>query len=338
MIVGVIGSGRMGMIRASLLSQTPEVSRVLVGGRTAERAHAAVSEAEIDAEPMAIEDVFEAEPDAFVVAVATAAHESVLQRCLEHRKPVLCEKPLADSLEGTLSLVEEAKSLGVPIQVGFMRRHDPGFAAAREAVRDGALGTVYCIRIVSHDHEVGTDEFAEASGGIFQDLCVHDFDIVRWICGSEFEWLSATGAVREHQQYARIGDWDTCLIGGQLENGALVSISGCRHNPRGYDFRLELFGSRDSIAVGLTGQSPLRTVDEPGLLHGPVFRGFRDRFHTAFANETAAFVLLASKRGANPAPPEDAVAAYRVALACEESARDRRVVNLRDAATRRAEP
>lgn len=318
----------MGLIRATFLAQLPEVSRVLVGARDVGRARAALTEAGIDAVAMGIDDVFESEPDAFVVAASTAAHEAILRRGIEQRKPVLCEKPISDSLEGTLSVIDDAHELGIPVQVGFMRRHDPGFAAARAAVFGGSVGTVYCIRIVSHDYAVGSAEFAEASGGIFQDLCVHDFDIVRWICGSEFAWVSAAGAVREHQHYARIGDFDTCMISAQLESGVPVSIGACRHDSRGYDFRLKIFGSRDSIAVGLTSRSPLRTVDEPRLLTGPVFTGFRDRFATAFELETAAFAALAAGREANPAPPEEALAAYRVAIACEASARDHQIVSL----------
>jgi myo-inositol 2-dehydrogenase/D-chiro-inositol 1-dehydrogenase len=318
----------MGVLRTRLLLDNDAVSEVYVGNRTPTRAQAALAEAGIEARAMSIEQLFARRPDALVIATATAAHGELLRRGIDVSRAIMCEKPIASTLEETLKIVEAAADARVPLQIGFMRRHDPGFRAARDAVRTGDVGTIYSIRIVSHDHEVGSDAFIEGSGGIFQDLCVHDFDVVRWLTGEDFVRVSAFGAVREHEQYARHGDFDTCLISGVLEGGALVSISGTRHDPRGYDFRVEVFGSRDSLAVGLSSQSPLNTIDEPKLLSGPVFRGFRDRFDAAFVAETNAFVDLVAGIGENSAPPEAAVAAYEVALAAERAARDGSTVRI----------
>jgi myo-inositol 2-dehydrogenase / D-chiro-inositol 1-dehydrogenase len=328
MRIGVVGAGRMGLLRARLLSEHPEVSHVYVGNRSRERGRVAVAESGIAAEAVSIDELFDQDVDAFVIATATSAHAELLRRCLDQRKPVLCEKPIAQSLAETLELTRAFAHAQAPLQIGFMRRFDAGFRAARAAILDGAVGTVYCIRIVSHDHEVGSPEFIEGSGGIFQDLCVHDFDIVRWATGDEFLRVSAYGAVREHDHYGERGDFDTCLVSAELTSGILVSISGCRHDPRGYDFRLEVFGSRDSIAVGLCARTPLNTLDQPSLLAGLVYRGFGDRFADAFVQETNTFVELAQGRVGNPAPPEDAVAAYRVALAAERSAREGRVTDM----------
>lgn len=324
MRIGVLGAGRMGALRAQLLANSDHVTQVLLGNRDIERAVAAATHPKIS--PMSIEDVFRNEPEAYVVAVATAAHAAVLERCIEAGRPVLCEKPISDDLAESVRLVALAQERACEIQVGFMRRSDPGFKAAHDAVEIGSVGTVYCLRIISHDHEVASDEFMATSGGIFKDLMVHDFDMVRWLTGQELQVVYGSAAIRAHSKFAKYGDFDTCAVHAQLTDGALVTMNGCRHNPCGYDFRLEILGSRDSIGVGLSQRTPLKTPDEPEIFSGPPYQGFLDRFATAFRLEVDSFVRLVGGEGPNVAPAESAIEALRAAIASEISVRERRPV------------
>jgi myo-inositol 2-dehydrogenase/D-chiro-inositol 1-dehydrogenase len=148
---------------------------------------------------------------------------------------------------------------------------------------------------------------------------VHDFDLIRWLTQSEISKVYATQAVREHQQYAKFNDADVSLISLTTKSGVQVAITGTRHNPVGHDVRFEVFGSLDSIAVGLNQKTPIHDI-EGELDFAPVrYKGFIERFREAFASESQAFHQFSKDEIPNPCPPSSAREALRVAIACEES-------------------
>jgi myo-inositol 2-dehydrogenase/D-chiro-inositol 1-dehydrogenase len=237
---------------------------------------------------------------------------------------VLCEKPIALTLSETRAALEAAGPL---LQVSFQRRFDPGFAEAQRLVTTGALGTLYCVRLNSYDHEPSPDHFIPGSGGIFRDLHVHDFDAARWLTGAEVERVYATGAVLQWERFARHGDVDTSAVLLTMEDDLPVVITGARHNPRGYDLRAELLGSDDSVAVGLDERTPLRSLEESGpRLSVRPYAGFLDRFSRAFDAELRAWLEFVRGERENPCPGSEALHALRVAIACDRSRSQRRVV------------
>jgi len=316
--VAVLGAGRMGRRRAELLARDPVVKEIVIGNRTRQPAEDLA--ASVLGRATSLDGALGSRPDAVVVTVGTAGHADLLTAAIGLGVPVFCEKPLTTDLATSLSIAATADRRGVPIQVGYHRRFDPGFAAARQAVASGRLGALYSAASVSFDHHLPRPEFLAGSGGIWKDLHVHDFDLLRWVTGLEIVSVSAVGSVRAEEGFRAYGDADTTAAVGMLEGGALVTVRGSRHDPRGQDVRLELLGSGDSVVAGLDRRSAFRALGGGvGLFDGSTYDDFLERFADAFEAETAAFVELASGNRSNPCPPSEDVAAFRVAVACERS-------------------
>lgn len=324
MKIAVIGSGRMGAIRAEdLLGDGAEVTifnrRDLAAEELAKKLGCTAGK---------YSEIFSQTFDGYVVATATNAHVEILNSLLLLGKPILCEKPISLTVEETDQVIATADKYGTQIQVGFQRRFDPPISKAAKMVYNGDVGTLYTLHMYAHDHQPSTLEFLEGSGSIYRDLHVHDFDLIRWITQSEIVKVYATQAVREHQQYAKYGDADVSLISLTTTSGVQVAITGTRHDPVGHDVRLEIFGSKDSLAVGLNKKTPIHDI-EGEINFAPVrYKGFIERFREAFAKESQAFHKLTKGEISNPCPPKSAREALRVAIACEESIKTGQPVNV----------
>jgi myo-inositol 2-dehydrogenase / D-chiro-inositol 1-dehydrogenase len=272
-----------------------------------------------------VRPVLDAAPDAVVISSATPDHAAHIALCAERGLRMLCEKPIASTLHETSAAIELAGPL---LEVSFQRRFDPGFAEARRLVAEGALGTLYCLRLSSFDHEPSPEHFIPGSGGIFRDLLIHDFDLARWLTGLEVETVYATGAVRQWQRFARHGDVDTAAAVLTMTGGLPVLAVAARHDPRGYDIRAELLGSGDSIAVGLGARTPLRSVEEDAPdLRGDPYTGFLERFERAFDAELRAWLDFVRGARENPCSGVEALHALRIAIACDRSRAEGRPVD-----------
>ena len=286
------------------------------------RGHDVVVSSRDPARGLAVEEALAEELDAAVVSSATSEHPGHILACADRGLPTLSEKPIALTVGETRRVLDRVSSLGVELQVSFQRRFDPAFAAARAAIADGSVGTLYLIRLTSHDHEPSPEHFIPTSGGIFRDLHVHDFDIVRWLTGTEVVHVYPCATVRKWSRFAAHHDFDTAAVVMTMADGLPVLLSGTRHSPHGYDFRAEIFGSGDSLTVGLTDRTPVHGVEEDGpSLPSDPWHGFLDRFGAAFEAELDAWLAAVSGGAANPCPGEEAYAALRVAAACDRAAR-----------------
>ena len=315
MKIAVIGAGRMGAIRTEDLVKVG--AEVTVFNRTLAGAKALADK--FNSHHGDISDIQKSKFDGYVVATATDSHIGLLDNLIPLGKPILCEKPISLTVEDTDSVIEVCKKFGTQIQVGFQRRFDPPISKAAKMVASGQVGSLYTMHMYAHDHLPSTLEFLEGSGSIYRDLHVHDFDLIRWITQSEISKVYATQAIREHKQYAKYDDADVSLISLTTASGVQVAITGTRHNPVGHDVRIEIFGSKDSISVGLNRKTPIHDIDAQLNFADIRYQGFIERFREAFAAETAAFYEFAQGKISNPCPPESAREALRVAIACEES-------------------
>jgi myo-inositol 2-dehydrogenase/D-chiro-inositol 1-dehydrogenase len=327
MRIAVLGAGRIGSFRARVLSKLPAVDEVIIGNRTVERAQKLAQE--VGGTAGTIEEAIGSEPDAVFVSLATELHAGALHRCIDAGLPIFCEKPIALTLPETASVIEHADRAGNLIQVAFQRRLDPDYLQAYQQIRDGNLGTLYSIRITAHDAEPAPEEFIASSGGTYRDLHIHDFDLARWLTGLEVEQVYAVGSVRGFDRYAKYDDVDNTAILMNMSDGLPVLVMGTRHNPRGHDFRMEVFGSEDSISVGQNSLSQPRSVepDTPLPTKGP-YRNFIERFGESLRQETMAFIELVRGKRENPNPPAGAMEALRVAIACGVSRKEGRPVRV----------
>jgi len=330
--VGLLGAGRIGAFHARMLQALPGVDRLTITDADAERAAQVAAELGVASAPSA-HALIDAGAEALVIAAATAAHAELIHLGADAGLPTFCEKPIALDLETTDAVVEHVEKAGVALQIGFQRRFDPGYLAARRLVASGGLGRLYAVRLATHDPAPPHDAYIASSGGIFRDLHIHDFDALRWATGQEVVEVYADGSVLHDERFARHGDVDVAAAVLRLADGALGIVSGARHDPRGYDVRMELFGSGDSVAVGVDPRTPLRSL-EPGEPPppGPGYRGFMERFATAYHAELAAFLEVAQGRVASPCTGADARSALLIAMAADRSLAEHRPVRLEEVA------
>jgi myo-inositol 2-dehydrogenase/D-chiro-inositol 1-dehydrogenase len=325
MRIGVLGAGRIGAFHSRTLADNPLVDRLIVAD--VDRDRAARVATDVDAEPAASpEAVFAAGVDAVVVATSTPSHAPLIHLAADARLPVFCEKPIALDLDTTDDVLEHVARAGILLQIGFQRRFDPGYRAARDAVRDGSLGELYLVRIAGHDPEPPPEPYVAGSGGIWRDLLIHDFDVVPWVVDREVVEVYADGTAHS-ELFDRHADVDTAAAVLRFRDGLLGVMSGSRYDPRGYDIRLEVFGSRDSIAVGLDDRTPLRSV-EPDV-PAPADQGYRDfldRFAGAYRAELQAFLEAVRHGLPSPCGGADARRALRLALTADRSRAQRRPV------------
>jgi myo-inositol 2-dehydrogenase/D-chiro-inositol 1-dehydrogenase len=313
----VIGAGRMGSIRVEDLSSDSRISEVLVTNRSPEKAEALAAKFGAKAIDWALATKTTA--DAVVVAVGTDAHEEILNPILMKGLPVLCEKPISLDLASTEAVIALAKKSGSQIQIGFQRRFDPSIKQIKNLIETGEVGTLYSGTMTAHDKTPSAREFIAGSGGIFRDMHVHDFDLIRWLADSEVQSVFAKKAVREHFDYADFDDADVSSVIVTTVSGVQFLVTGTRHNALGQDVRLEIFGSRDSVSAGLNSRTPLHSIENQIAMNVDPYSGFVDRFREAFLNETRAFVSFALGEISNPCPPEAALESLRIAIACEKS-------------------
>jgi myo-inositol 2-dehydrogenase / D-chiro-inositol 1-dehydrogenase len=334
--IGLIGVGRIGRFHARTLQDLDDVAALTLTDLDHDRAAEAAAELGAEAVPTP-DDLVAADVDAIVVATPTPAHASMLRLAARAAIPAFCEKPAALDLATMDDLVEEVERAGILVQIGFQRRFDAGYRAAHDAVADGALGNLLVVRAATHDPSPPAEAYIAASGGIFRDLHIHDFDAIRYVTGQEVTEVYADGAVRENAWFERHGDVDAAVAILRLGGGTLAILTGTRTDPLGYDVRLEVFGSKDSIVVGLDERSPFRSIEAGAASPaGPGYRDFLDRFEPAYRSELAAFVAAVRDEGPSACTLREARAALLVAVAAERSRAERRPVAIEEVASAEA--
>ncbi|GAA2555147.1 Gfo/Idh/MocA family protein [Mycolicibacterium diernhoferi] len=319
--IGVIGLGRIGAFHTETLSGLTGVDELVI---TDERADvtAAVAAKHGARAVDSVEALLSAGVDGVVVAAATPAHAELTLASVQRGIPTFCEKPIASTAAESARIAEIITGSGVPVQVGYQRRFDAAFAAAKSAVDSGALGTLHTVRSTTMDPAPPPMDYIRGSGGIFRDCAVHDFDILRWITGQQPVEVYATGTVQGDPLFTEYGDVDTAAVVVRFDGGALGLVSNARYNARGYDCRLEVHGFDDSVAAGWDQGAPLRNMD-PGneFPTGPAHNFFMDRFTEAFRTELAGFVEVAQGGPVRGATVADAVEVAWLAEAATESLR-----------------
>lgn len=328
MRVAVIGAGRIGQFHARALADEPAISGLVISDVDAERAR--VAAAAVDGTVASSAEAAIDAADAVVIAASTHAHAALVRTAVDRGLPTFCEKPLALDLDATRAVVDHVERHDGVVQVGFQRRFDPAYREAKRALDSGSLGTLYLVRLIAHDHEPPPDEYIPVSGGLFRDSSIHDFDALRWFTGAEAVEVYALGTVRRFEVFARHDDVDTAVATIRMSDGSLACLSQTRHDPRGYDIRMEAVGSGDSIAVGLAPRTPIRSCepDASGMFPGPAWQGFLPRFDAAYRLELAEFLRLARGEIENPCTARDGLEAMRISVAATRSRIEERPVAL----------
>ncbi|NYF98286.1 Gfo/Idh/MocA family protein [Janibacter cremeus] len=334
MRIGLIGLGRIGSFHADTLAGLETVDELVVTDPVAAAVDAVtgrIPQARAVDSPQALLD---SGVDGVVIAAATNTHAELIRAAVAKGVPTFCEKPVAGTIAESLAVERAVAGSDVPVQIGYPRRFDPAFVAARDAVRAGELGRITTVRSTTLDPAPPPAAYLAVSGGIFRDCSVHDFDAVRWVTGQEVVDVHAVGAVdpdAPEEMYAANGDHSSASVLLTLADGTIGVVSNTRTNGRGYDVRLEVHGVRDAVAAGLDEGLPLRST-QPGVTwpSGPAHEFFMDRLAQAFRLELAAFTRVATGAIDNPCTVADAMGTAWTAEAATLSASEHRPVSLEE--------
>jgi inositol 2-dehydrogenase len=328
--VGLVGVGRMGIAYARYLAaRVPgaalyAVADVRTGAAEAVRAECGAVRAYQDFHDL----VGDPAVDAVVVMTPTKLHRDVVIAAAHARKPIFCEKPLSLALDDALAMQEAVAQSGVFFQLGFMRRFDAGYAAAKRQIDAGAIGKPCVFKSTSKDKERPSVDYLrpENSGGLFIDMGIHDFDLARWFIG-DVASVYSTGGVLAYPEMQDIGDWDNAISNLRFRNGCLGVVVLSRNGVYGYGIHTEIVGTEGTIQIGYDRETPVRLLRKDVVSHDTI-PGFHERFEYAYIAQLQDFVRNLVEGRPPPITLADGLAAQKVALAATRSAQENRVVQV----------
>jgi myo-inositol 2-dehydrogenase/D-chiro-inositol 1-dehydrogenase len=274
-------------------------------------------------------DAFAADDvEAVLIATSTHTHVDFIEMGVEAGKAILCEKPIDLSLERVNALNERIAGSDVPIMLGFVRRFDPGHAAARQAYLDGEIGDLHQLIITSRDPGMAPDTYIEGSGGIFRDMTIHDLDLARFILGEEVNAVSAQGSRMVNRTLMeRCEDYDTVVVTLTTESGKQAVITNSREAVYGYDQRVELFGSKGMLISDNRRENLVtKHVADATNVSAPLQHFFIERYSEAFNTEIDHFVDAVTNGTNVPVSFEDGRLALLLADACFQSVSEGRTI------------
>ena len=325
--IAVLGAGRIGKMHAELLArQIPGASLAMVQDINGDAARAVGEQFDAPHTTDVDEVLSSAAVDAVAICSSTDTHVPFMIAAANAGKAIFCEKPVSLDLAKVDEALAVIKSSAVPFQVGFNRRFDAAHASVRAAVIDGSVGDLHMVRITSRDPAPPPISYIKVSGGIFLDMMIHDFDMARFITGSEVVDVYAQGAVRVDPAIGEAGDLDTAVVMLRHDNGCITTIDNSRQAVYGYDQRVEAFGSGGLAAsenqVNHTGirRSAAGTISQTI----PYF--FLDRYIPSYVEEWRSFVGYVADGGDSPVGANDGRAPLVIGLAAWKSYRENRPV------------
>ena len=329
--IGLLGGGRIGKLHgANVMNSIPEAEiTVLADPFLNDEMEAWAKGLGIAKCTKEADDVF-ADPDvdAIFICSSTDTHADFIIKAAEAGKDIFCEKPIHTDIARIKEALAAVEKAGVKLQVGFVRRFDPSHKAVRDKVASGDLGKTYVVKVTSRDPEGPPMSYVEVSGGIFNDMMIHDFDMVRYLSGSEVTEVSTVGAVLTDPDFAKYDDVDTAIVTLKFANGAIGVIDNCRTAPYGYDQRVEVHCEKGCVRDNnnIQNQAVVSTAD--GVVSAKPTWFFLERYNDAFIAEVKAFIDSIKNGAPVPVTGDDGLQPVRIALAAKKSLTEGRPVKL----------
>jgi inositol 2-dehydrogenase len=321
--VGVVGLGRLGSVYVrDLAGRIPETTVVAVADSDRALADQIAEQFDVPRAYGSAQDLIaDHDVDAVVVVSPTHTHREIVVAAAQSKKPTFCEKPPALSLAECAAMSDAVNKTGTFFQMGFMRRFDPGYAAAKEKIAQGAIGRPMVFKSTSRDPFRPSLEYANpaSSGGIMVDMGIHDFDLARWFMG-DVDTVSAVGAVLAYPEMATIGDIDNAIATLVFADGRLGVIDLTRRGVYGYDISTELLGDAGTVRVGYLRETPIFTMTKNSIVHDTV-PYFMERFERAYTLQLQNFAQNVLQDRAPAVVITDGVEALRIALAATAACR-----------------
>jgi myo-inositol 2-dehydrogenase/D-chiro-inositol 1-dehydrogenase len=327
--MAVIGTGRMGSVHVrNIVRQIPEANLIAICDIRLEVAQAVADECGIQ---RVVKDYHELLADktieAVLIATSTPTHAFIMKDVAKAGKHIFCEKPLALNLADIDEALAAVKKAGVKLQVGFNRRFDKSFQKVHEIVGSGEIGRPCILRITDRDPDFPAMEFMRASGGIFLDLAIHDFDMVRYQVG-EVDEVYAIGSVLINPELNEFNDVDTDVVTLKFANGAVGTIDNSRKAVYGYDQRLEVFCSNGTAMADNEAESTAIKGNANGFLSAKPPYFFMQRYAPCYVEEVRQFIVCVRDDKPTPTTGADGRAAVVLGYAAGKSLRENRPVKV----------
>ena len=329
--IGIIGAGRIGKVHAESISNYVRNARIktvadpFMNDSTAQWLEGlGVQNTTKDYK----EILNDPEIEAVLICSSTDTHSPISLEAIAAGKHVFCEKPIDHDLSKIKQVVDALKGTNLKYQVGFNRRHDHNFAAVKQAILDGKVGDVHIIKITSRDPAPPSPAYIAVSGGMFLDMTIHDFDMVRFLAGCDAEEVYVQSAVLVDPAIGEAGDVDTAVITLKMENGAIAVIDNSRQAVYGYDQRAEVFGSKGMAATANDTLSSMVLSNAEGVTGEKPLYFFLERYMQSFATEIKGFVHAIENDTDTPVGVEDGLKPVLMGLAAKKSVEEHRPVKL----------
>ncbi|HEX2727003.1 MAG TPA: inositol 2-dehydrogenase [Beijerinckiaceae bacterium] len=325
--MGLLGAGRIGRIHGGNIAAHPDAQLVAVADASFEAASSLAQ-----ATGAAVQDIDAVlgsdEVDAVVICTPTDMHADLIERAARAGKAIFCEKPISLNSERTRACLEVAQETGAKLMIGFNRRFDPSFAALRERIRDGEIGKVELVTILSRDPSPPPTDYLSRSGGLFRDMMIHDFDMARFLLGEEVVEVHAVASCLVDPAIRAAGDVDTAAVMMKTASGKIAQISNSRRATYGYDQRIEVHGSLGLLSAGNRRTTTVELANAGGYSRDPALPFFLERYAEAYRAELDAFVTgVLGGRALSPTG-EDGLKAQRLADAATAAARTGKAMRL----------
>lgn len=330
--IGVIGTGRIGKLHTEAIAQTVTDAEIIaLADVDLEAAKNLAEKYRIKQVTKDYRDILEnPEVNGVLICSPTDTHAKFIIESAEAGKHIFCEKPVdldLDNIKKALKAVEES---GVKLMVGFNRRFDSNFKKLRQMVAEGKIGEPHIIKITSRDPAPPPMEYISVSGGIFLDMTIHDFDMARFIVGSEIEEVFVAAEIRVDKDISKFGDIDTAVITLRFKDGTLGVIDNSRKAVYGYDQRVEVFGSKGMIKIGNNASDNHNYYDEEGIHSSLPLNFFMERYINAYACEIREFCKAIIEGNGVPVSGKDGLISVAIGLAAKKSFQENRVVKINE--------
>ncbi|KHF41355.1 inositol 2-dehydrogenase [Halalkalibacter okhensis] len=332
--IGIIGAGRIGQLHASNILNSSLLQLIAISDVYTDHLKGTIYEQQVPIITNHSEELINnPEIDAIFICSSTDTHALYIKAAARAGKHIFCEKPVSFEIEETKEALQVVEEAGVKFQVGFNRRFDKHFRRVHEVVKSGKIGEPHIIKVSSRDPEAPPEEYVKRSGGMFMDMTIHDFDMVRYLSGSEVTEVSVNAANLVDPMFGTHGDVDTALITLTFENGAMAMIDNSRQAVYGYDQRVEVFGSNGVVSAENEAQTNVQiaTKDSVELDHPKYF--FLDRYKDAYVEEIKEFAEAILEDKPLTCSGEDGYKAELLALAAKRSWEEKRSVSLTEVNT-----
>lgn len=326
--IGLIGAGRVGRVHAQSITDIENTELAIVADVFIEGASklAKLHGGKFTDNPR---DVFDSdELDMVIIASPTSTHIDLIEAGVDSGIPVMCEKPIDLDISKVDSLARKVQESDVPVMIGFNRRFDPSISEVHSRTQSGEIGELEQLLVVSRDPAPAPIDYLRSSGGIFRDMTIHDFDMVRNFMPN-IKKLTARGFNQFSQEIADIPDYDSISVILESEDGRLAQITNSRHSASGFDQRLEAFGSKGMLRMENVTDTTVRSFNATATDSRPVFVNFfLERYKESFKIEISQFLSAIEGDEVNYPTFEDGRKALMLANAAFESAELGRTIDI----------